>query len=682
MADLATLGLAIDSRPLKDFGAELEKIPAKADATEAATKRVSSATQQLGNEIDRANSRARMWGTTLGTMLGGALQAGMQASIRWVQDYAKGLNDLIGVADHLQTSLAKVYEVSGAGKKFGLGAGDIAQALEGFGAEMDKARYGASEIQKWLKANNDSLLDSKGHLVDFQTGMEKVANLVQNAHSYWEKQDILMAAGVGKSAEMVRLFEQGGAALRRQFEESSGVASKQEELVYAAREFEREWKTVVKSVTDFFIEHLDNIGSRIASLIKNAATGISYITMPGQWFREQMGLEPVKGMNLSGSMNELAVKMQADIDKAREGRGIRRTVAEGGYGPDMPLSMRFGQGTASFDPSRGMTKRPPDESKKPKEDGRDDFDRVTKQIEDQTRRLEEQITTYGKSTYEIARYRAEQELTTAAQRAGRDETPALRDEIDRLSNAYAAAAEKIEQMRQKSQQFKELQSFFGNEIVDVLDRATERGADLSRVFDDVAAAIKRAALQALILGQGPLAGLFGTAAPAGSNSAGGLFGWLSGSAKGWFSSGAEVQGPPMPASVAHTGGLIGWDRLEGRFIHPAYFDDAPRYHTGGMVGLGPDEYPIIGRRGEEVLTRDDPRHRWNGGGASDAQPMQVIVNNNHSGANVTAQESPDGSGGRRLEVQIDEMVAGAVGRGRMTGSALRTQGVRPPVLQA
>jgi hypothetical protein len=42
------------------------------------------------------------------------------------------------------------------------------------------------------------------------------------------------------------------------------------------------------------------------------------------------------------------------------------------------------------------------------------------------------------------------------------------------------------------------------------------------------------------------------------------------------------------------------------------WDGASRYHGGGVVG----EVPAILRRGEEVLTEADPRHRWNMGGES------------------------------------------------------------------
>lgn len=62
----------------------------------------------------------------------------------------------------------------------------------------------------------------------------------------------------------------------------------------------------------------------------------------------------------------------------------------------------------------------------------------------------------------------------------------------------------------------------------------------------------------------------------------------------------------------HTGGIAGVDGRR-RSVHPAYFEGARRMHAGGIAG---DEVPTILQRGEEVLTRRDPRHRANGGGGS------------------------------------------------------------------
>jgi phage-related minor tail protein len=62
----------------------------------------------------------------------------------------------------------------------------------------------------------------------------------------------------------------------------------------------------------------------------------------------------------------------------------------------------------------------------------------------------------------------------------------------------------------------------------------------------------------------------------------------------------------------HNGGLVG---TGGGFkqVSPAAFAGAYRYHSGGIAGLKPDEVGAVLKKGEEVLTDQDPRHRANGG---------------------------------------------------------------------
>ncbi|HRP88315.1 MAG TPA: phage tail tape measure protein, partial [Gammaproteobacteria bacterium] len=45
-------------------------------------------------------------------------------------------------------------------------------------------------------------------------------------------------------------------------------------------------------------------------------------------------------------------------------------------------------------------------------------------------------------------------------------------------------------------------------------------------------------------------------------------------------------------------------------VNPLVFAGAPRLHRGGLAS---DEVPTILQRGEEVLTRSDPRHVLNAG---------------------------------------------------------------------
>lgn len=70
----------------------------------------------------------------------------------------------------------------------------------------------------------------------------------------------------------------------------------------------------------------------------------------------------------------------------------------------------------------------------------------------------------------------------------------------------------------------------------------------------------------------------------------------------------------LSALVAHSGAIVGGAGGTRRMVNPLVFAGAPRYHSGGMVGLKPDERPAILQTGEEVLSRSDPRNAANGGG--------------------------------------------------------------------
>ena len=77
-------------------------------------------------------------------------------------------------------------------------------------------------------------------------------------------------------------------------------------------------------------------------------------------------------------------------------------------------------------------------------------------------------------------------------------------------------------------------------------------------------------------------------------------------------------------SFFHGGGVVGAAGGTQRYMNPAMFTGAERYHMGGRVGLSHDEVPAILKRGEEVIRADDPRHRDNGGMGSWGSGMSVV----------------------------------------------------------
>ena len=97
--------------------------------------------------------------------------------------------------------------------------------------------------------------------------------------------------------------------------------------------------------------------------------------------------------------------------------------------------------------------------------------------------------------------------------------------------------------------------------------------------------------------------------------------------KSWAASLAQltfqqgVANPFMQWASAGLGSLFSNQNAAGgnNFVGPL-----PQYHTGGVVGLKADEVPAVLKKGEEVLTEGDSRHRNNlSGSSSAAGPVEV-----------------------------------------------------------
>ncbi len=120
---------------------------------------------------------------------------------------------------------------------------------------------------------------------------------------------------------------------------------------------------------------------------------------------------------------------------------------------------------------------------------------------------------------------------------------------------------------------------------------------------------------------------------------GGLFAGLFGGAGGQ-NMGAGLSASAANPSMFHNGGVAGVNGTQ-RYIHPAYFENAPRYHGGGVAGLAPDEVPAILRRGEPVF-RDMAHAREVAGGAS----VTIVNNNDFRGADPGSEA--------RMRAYVDE----------------------------
>lgn len=125
----------------------------------------------------------------------------------------------------------------------------------------------------------------------------------------------------------------------------------------------------------------------------------------------------------------------------------------------------------------------------------------------------------------------------------------------------------------------EVDKFFANLFAQLAQLAAQQAANalVGGILGSIGGALAGS------IGGGSGGGFANSVVGRSSAMSGGLLGGMT-----WFGSG-------------HTGAVIGSAGATPRAASPLAFAGAPRYHSGGMLGLHPDEVPFIGLRGERVL---------------------------------------------------------------------------------
>ncbi|MGE0853651.1 MAG: hypothetical protein AB7O44_29225 [Hyphomicrobiaceae bacterium] len=266
-------------------------------------------------------------------------------------------------------------------------------------------------------------------------------------------------------------------------------------------------------------------------------------------------------------------------------------------------------------------------------------------------RLEEQAL--GMTTEAASKMRFEQELLNDAKRRDLELSPQQRAEVAKLAAEYGKATASLERAREAQQRLEEVRnearsSFAG--FVSDLSKGVSAVDALTRALTRMADKLVEMASNSLfdsIFGK-PGSGMLG------------MFGQTIGES-GIGSGGTTTVTP----ALFHQGGVVGRDG-SSRSVPASVFAGAQRFHRGGMPGLRSDEVAAILQRGEIVLPK--------GMGMGKA-PQTIVQIINNSSAKVESRQEPDGQGGRRTIVQIDEMMAAGFNRpGSQSAAAVRNAG--------
>ncbi|MGY6251653.1 tape measure protein [Bosea thiooxidans] len=527
-------------------------------------------------------------------------------------------------------------------------AGDAQRAIKAAG---DEAESTAKKMRDAAQGELQRQLDKdRAAAESLETAIRSAAQAVSGP---------LASAGVGADEK-----KRGLDAVQR------GLEGNEKAALAAARELE-----ALGEVSPSFARAFSTLGEmltklaavRKAAIDTQAAFGQATATntkkdeqdaLERSGFRPDNGKLPDAAASVAKDPVVSALRLQqkvrlAEMDKdKRELKEKTEEIWKEAMEAGSPVSMKqAGDAAQKILAAKAAEKKQPKGPKSDEDKAEDRLENYIMSLERQNKVLDAEIATFGKSNAErraaIELAKAQVDLNDLDADTRKTLSDALVKEV-KLSEEKRQALKKLEDQQRA---VNDASKFFGDAITDSLEDLILNGAKAEDVMKNLVKQLAKAALQAAIMGSGPLAGLFGTS---GSNGAtGGIFGLIGGLFKGFDEGGwTGAGGKHQPAGVVHKGEYV-FDQDSVRKAGGPRALEAMRrglkgYAGGGFVGAmaGPSMPSVPSGLG--------------GGGAP-----RIIVNNTQS---QSVQATPKQESNGDITVLISAVEA------RMADNMLRGRG--------
>ncbi|MBG1232972.1 phage tail tape measure protein [Aestuariivirga litoralis] len=446
------------------------------------------------------------------------------------------------------------------------------------------AAGGGGDMQRALKAMGISITDANGK-VKSQIDILKETSDAFARHRDDENKTALSAAIFGKAVgpDLVPFLNMGSQALERYFAEAEklnavvgedsvqaserynqGIVRMQTALFGLEKQLVMQTAPAISSATDALTEMLVKIEESPTKIGKMQAA-FDGLQKSGimSWYNYAITLGNQPMADAIGRFQNALVHPQATATSAYNWmNGITESNSEGKG--DLPATVK--------------TVTPPQAPLRPSFSAFSPGGAARQQI-DEAQKLIDKLRVMNT---EFTRGHLQMEIDNNLRQAGTRATAAQRQQITALTIEHARLAAQEQttlQIAKNAEQAREAMIGSLENVaemgLDVFDRIAIKGENAIDVARDLEAQLAKAALQAMFLGQGPLAGLFG------SSISGGLFGSLF-SAPGLYASGGEI-GAGQWGVVGEGGGMDHAELVKG----PATVIPLNRM-GGGDSGSGPN----------------------------------------------------------------------------------------------
>jgi hypothetical protein len=514
--DTEQLVVQLEAR-IRDFERNFEKASRTAASNwTAIEKRGKQATDRIQADLSKAASSvggllsgvARNFGSAAG--IGGlGLSALFATAVKINGELAK----LEGLAKRAGLSTDRLQEVKFAANLKGVSddvfSADISTSLK----LLDEAQRQTNSLTKLFNANGLSIRSNNGELIKFDALLERAAKLMAGAKS--EAQKAQIADMLGLSREWIRVLSAGPEAFRASAASANDAGAViDKDMIAKAKAFDRAWDEAIVRFKAGMTSALTDIAGEFAEFWKNvldSAPGASFISdLLDKW------AGGLRGMTLPELENALKRSIEAGVDSYE----IDRIQAE--------LDRRLGKKPLRITVTADVSNQP--ETVIPKERERDAFLRATQDAQKRIALVGAETASIGMLTEARERAKLVTELEEAAKKRNTEAgfqnaavTEQQRQKINELADAMQAAARRQRLAQEAFTDFNEALKFSGGMVVDFFDKLGDKATSFADLMQSALASLKRAALQAAILGEGPLAGIFGTKSPV-SGGTGGILG--------------------------------------------------------------------------------------------------------------------------------------------------------------
>jgi hypothetical protein len=658
-----------------DTAALVVALSAQLTRFEKDMKRAGDIADRQASQIEDRFSRLNPFaGTFLGNFAANFAKQGLDKAIDFVQDLTRRFVELDATAKLVGASMNDIFGVQQAASKAGAPVDDVTASLKNLAILLDQVQRGEKNSLSELFADNPKALkDVNVQALNLQQTFALVADLVQNARTEIQKIDVAKAAGQAET--LVRFLEQGGEAVTYLSKNAAAAAPDLQRLADQAKVFDEAWKTAVQNVKAYLAEHLfDFIKTDLQDLISLLDTAVRFLglfkggLLDAQAASASTDLAKTRDALIAFQNRQTQVDESAGLDTSANARNDRRAPAR---------VVITGQGTSTADRSRPLTNVP---LKSTSED-ENAFDRAQDQLEKRIAQINAEAKAQGLGVQALAAYRAEAQLTTAAQQAGIPVTEALKDKIQALAKNAGDAALALEKAGLASDISR------GRQTALLSPEDAQIAAQLKGIYPDVATALDSVEASALRANQS----LREASTQISGELTSGLTDIVSGakSASDGFNDMAKsiirdieqmiikltIIGPLMRALQTGFGGLFGnaGINLNGSIagaVGPTSIGGAPLVPA---FASGTDNAPgglaLVGERGPEIVnlprgSQVIPNAALRAGGGG------MVTINNYTDGQPSVQRGSNGD----VTVTIRKMVDQAVGNSLVAGTGRRVLG--------